>query len=78
MSTPLKAYVVHEDDEGNCAVVFATNGATARRDGANELNLSFEEVASCRRQPAFDQYAPGPVPMHATLAAGWWHECGHC
>lgn len=78
MSTQLKAYVVREDDEGNCAVVFATNGATARRDGANELNLSFEEVESCRREPAFDQYAPGPVPMHATLAAGWWHECGHC
>lgn len=78
MSTQLKAYVVREDDEGNCAITFATNGAAARRDGANELDLSFEEVESCRREPAFDQYAPGPVPLHATLAAGWWHECNHC
>lgn len=74
----LKAYVVREDDEGNCAITFATNGATARRRGANELNMSFDEVESCRREPAFDQYAPGPVPLHATLAAGWWHECNHC
>lgn len=78
MEAKTKAYVVHEDFEGNCAVVFATNGATARRNGANELDISFEEVSSCRRQPEFDQYAPGPVPMHATLAIGWWHECGHC
>lgn len=78
MNKPLKAYVIYEDSEGNCAVVFATNSATARREGAGELNLSFEEVESCRREPAFDQYAPGPVPLHATLAAGWWHECGHC
>lgn len=78
MSTNLKAYVVREDDEGNCAIVYATNGATARRDGGNELNISFEEVGSCRREAAFDQYAPGPVPLHATLAAGWWHECSHC
>lgn len=74
----LKAYVVREDSEGSCAIVFATNGAAARRDGGNELNISFEEVDSCRREPAFDQYAPGPVPLHATLAAGWRHECSHC
>lgn len=74
----LKAYVVREDGEGNCAIVFETNGAAARRNGGNELNLSFEEVDSCRREPAFDQYAPGPVPLHATLAAGWWHECCGC
>lgn len=77
-STQIKAYVIREDGEGNCAVVFATNGATARRKGANELNMEFEEVESCYREPAFDQYAPGPVPLHATLAAGWWHECTHC
>lgn len=74
----LKAYVVHEDGEGNCAIAFATNGAAARREGGSELGLEFDEVESCRRMPAFDQYAPGPVPLHATLAAGWWHECNHC
>lgn len=73
-----KAYVVREDGEGNCAVVFATNGATARREGGGELGLEFDEVESCRRMPAFDKFAPGPVPLHATLAAGWWHECHHC
>lgn len=78
MTKTLKAYVVREDGEGNCAIVFATNGATARRKGGNELDLSFEEVESCRREPAFDQYTPGPVPLHATLSAGWWHECSHC
>ena len=78
MDKKLKAYVAREDDEGNCAIVYATNSATARRDGGSELNLSFEEVDSCRRAPEFDAYAPGPVPLHATLAAGWWHECSHC
>lgn len=74
----LKAYEVREDGEGSCVVVFATNSATARREGGNELNLEFDEVDSCRRIPEFDQYAPGPVPLHAALAAGWWHECNHC
>jgi hypothetical protein len=74
----LKAYQVREDGEGNCVIVFATNGATARREGGGELGLEFDEVESCRRMPVFDQYAPGPVPLHATLAAGWWHECNHC
>lgn len=77
-SKKLKAYVVREDSEGSCAIVFETNGAAARRNGGNELNLLFEEVESCRREPAFDQYAPGPVPLRATLAAGWWHECCGC
>lgn len=78
MDKKLKAYVVREDDEGSCAIVFATDSATARREGGNELNLSFEEVESCRREPAFDEFAPGPVPLHATLAAGWWHQCSNC
>ena len=73
-----KAYVVREDHDGGCAIVFATNGATARRQGATELNMEFDEVESCKREPAFDQYAPGPVPLHATLANGWWHSCNSC
>lgn len=74
----MKAYEVREDGEGNCVIVFATNSATARREGGDELGLSFEEVESCTRAPWADEYAPGPVPLSATLDAGWWHECSHC
>lgn len=74
----LKAYVVREDCDGGCSIQFAAHAATARANGANELNLLFEEVDSCRRAPEFDQHAPGPVPLHATLAAGWWHYCTGC
>lgn len=73
----LKAYEVHDGDEG-WAIVFATNGATARRLGAGELSVSFEEVEFCRRMPAVDQYAPGPVPPLALIDLGWWFECYGC
>lgn len=75
---PTKAYEVRDSDEGNCVIVYATNGATARREGGNELSLEFEEVESCNRAPWADEYAPGPVPLHAYLANGWWFECDHC
>lgn len=74
----MKAYVVREGQDGECAIVFATNGAAARRLGANELNLEFDEVESCKREPEFDQFAPGPVPLYATLGNGWWHTCSGC
>lgn len=74
----LKAYVVSEPNEGECVVVFATQNVVARREGANQLGCEFEGVQSCTREPEFDQYAPGPVPLHATLAAGWWHTCSGC
>lgn len=83
--TTMKAYTVREDHDGCCAIVFATNGATARREGGRELNIEFDEVSSCTRSvssctrsPEFDQYAPGPVPLHAMLANGWWHTCNGC
>lgn len=76
---PRVAYTVREDSEGHAVVVFATNGAAARRSGANELNLSFEEVESCRRSPEFDAYAEaGEVPPLVAIACGWWFECQHC
>jgi hypothetical protein len=75
---PLKAYEVRDPHEGNCVIVFATNSATARREGAGELDTDWEGVESCTRAPWADEYAPGPAPLHATLAAGWQHECGHC
>lgn len=78
MSGDLGAYQVREDEEGHCVIVFASNNAAARREGGNELNLSFDEVDSCNRAPWADQYAPGPVPLHACLSNGWWFECDHC
>lgn len=75
--TTLKAYEVHDGDDGWC-VTFATNSATARRKGANELNCDWEGVEHCRRRPEFDRYAPGPVPAAAKIEAGWWYECFHC
>lgn len=74
----LKAFVVREPHEGICAVIFDTQSVAARRRGAAELWCEFEDVASCVRAPDFDRYAPGPVPMHATLAAGWQHICSGC
>lgn len=76
--TALKAYQVGENSEGHCVIVFATNGATARREGGNELNLEFEEVDTCTRKPQFDEYAPGPVPPKVLIENGWWFECVHC
>lgn len=78
MSKLMKAYEVRDGDEGNCVIAFATNSATARREGGGELGLEFEEVESCTRAPWADQYAPGPVPLHACLENGWWFECSHC
>lgn len=74
----LKAYMVREDYEGHAVIAFATNNATARREGGQELNLEFDEVESCRRAPEFDQYAPGPVPALVMIEHGWWFECSHC
>lgn len=78
MTEKLKAYEVREPDEGHCEIVFAEKSVVARREGANELGCEFEEVESCTRAPWADQYAPGPVPLHATLAHGWWHSCSGC
>ena len=75
MDKQLKAYEVREPDEGHCRIVFATRNVVARREGAAELNIEFEEVESCTRAPWADQYAPGPVPVQAMIEAGWWYEC---
>lgn len=74
----LKAYQIQDGDEGYGCVVFATNSATARREGANELNADWSDIESCRRAPHFDRYAPGPVPPMTLIEHGWWFECQHC
>jgi hypothetical protein len=78
MNPKIKAYQVQGDEYG--CIVFATNSATARREGGNELNLEFEEVESCRRAQWAEQYADvkGGVPPLAMIKHGWWQECAHC
>lgn len=74
----LFAYSVTDTDEESSVVVFAKLAAVARREGAGQLGITFEDVGSCTRVKEFDQYAPGPVPMKAYLAAGWWWQCRQC
>lgn len=71
------AYAVHDGDE-QTVVVFARSSAEARRKGANEMNVDWRDVESCRRAQRFDQYAPGPVPDRALFDDGWRFECFHC
>lgn len=73
----LKCFVVHDGDEG-WSIQFSTHAVKARRMGANEMNVSFDEVESCKRKPGWDKYAPGPVPILATMAEGWRWSCCHC
>lgn len=81
MGKRLKAYEVRADDfdgGGSVVITFATNNATARREGAAKLDLEWHDIDSCRRAPQFDQYAPGPVPPLVLIEHGWWFECGWC
>jgi hypothetical protein len=75
----LKAYIVTEDYEGHSCLIFATNSATARREGAGELGTEWDGIESCRRAPQFDEYAEiGTVPVMVLIEYGWWYECSHC
>lgn len=73
----LKAYHVQSDEYAT--VRFAHNNVTARREGANELDVEFNSV-SCKRLPGADKYAEkGDVPMRVLVEDfGWWTECGYC
>lgn len=77
----MKAYTVTDGDgeEGGTVIVFATNGASARRHGGGEIGCGWEGVESCTRSPEYDQYASvGKVPADVLIADGWWYECHHC
>lgn len=81
MSTkPLKAYEVNEPEEGCSCIVFETNSAAARRNGAGELGIDWEDVSYCRRIPWADRYAgvKGGVPPLVCIANGWRFKCMHC
>ena len=75
----LKAYSVQGNEYG--VIAFAHCNVVARREGANELNIEFSDVESCRRMPALDGYAgqPGGVPMRVLVEEHEWsQECGYC
>ncbi len=77
MQPQLKAYAVHGYDAA--AIVFATNGATARRQGGIEIDAEFEEVESCCRAHWADPFAEtGQVPPMAFIENGWRISCGCC
>lgn len=79
MLKPLKAYSVQGNEYG--VIAFAASGVVARREGANELNIEFEDVESCTRMPGLDEYAgvKGGVPMKVLVEQyGWSQECGYC
>lgn len=78
MSDKLKAYEVRDSGEGYCVIQYATNSATARREGASKLDTDWDSIESCVRKPEFDAYAPGPVPPMVMIEHGWWFECFHC
>lgn len=76
-SKPLKAYSVQGYEYG--CIVFATNSATARREGANQIDYEWEDIESCRRAPWADAYAQERrVPPLVMIDHGWWFECSHC
>lgn len=77
-SKPLKAYCV-KDEEQSAVIVFATNSASARREGGNELNCEWEHVESCRRAPWADRFADTRVvPAKAWIDNGYWCSCAGC
>lgn len=75
---PRKAYQAHDGDE-QWTILFATNGAEARRWAANEFDCTFEEIEWCRRVPALDEYSSkNEIPVQEMLDIGWWLECQGC
>lgn len=74
---PLKAYSVQGYEHG--CIVFASNSATARRNGAGELGCDWEDIESCRRAAWADSFAQDRrVPPLVMIEHGWWFECSHC
>ncbi len=75
----MKAYVVTEPADYGSVVVFANQSVVARRIGANELDIEFEGVDTCRRITEFDRYSPGPVPpKNLVMDHGWSQFCSDC
>lgn len=75
----MKAYTVTEATEQQAVIIFASRSVVARRQGANELNVAFEEIESCIRAPWADQYhTQQNIPADVAIDNGWWLECTQC
>lgn len=75
---PKLAWVVTDDYEGHAVVVFHHHGIAARRIGADELEIAFEN-AECKRNKALDKYAETGVPTEVLVKEhGWYWECFNC
>lgn len=75
---PLRAYSVQGDEYG--CVIFASSNIAARRVGASELGIEFNQVTSCCRMPEADRFAEQrAVPVKVLVEEfGWWQECAYC
>lgn len=59
------------------SIVFNNHGLAARRIGACQLGLEFDDV-TCRRMPVFDKYSNRSyVPPIAYLENSWWLVCNN-
>jgi hypothetical protein len=67
---PLLAWQINDYD-GQAEIVFAATEDEAR-------DLSDLDQDNLHRLPQFDRFAPGPVPVSAMLADGWWVTCACC
>jgi hypothetical protein len=71
---PLLAWINQDQfGEGHAEVLFAPT-----EEAAADLAEGGDIDGEIERAPQFDQWAPGPVPRHALLAAGWWFSCRCC
>lgn len=70
-----RAWRVDDDYEGRTVILFATSYPSARRQGAERLEIDYAS-AECCRAPEFD----GGIPDTRTLVKnhGWHWSCQNC
>jgi hypothetical protein len=68
----LLAFVHADQDDEDQRIVFAVSQAAARAEHCGADSILTDTI---RRSPAFDRFAPGPVPVSATLEQGWYAHC---
>jgi hypothetical protein len=68
----LLAFIHSNEDDEDQRIVFAVSQAAARAEHSGPDSLVSDRI---NRSPAFDRFAPGPVPVSATLDEGWYAYC---